>query len=467
MLRKVLSPLGIALVVTLAWMAPATARADSAYIATANGSFGVLDFGSHTYTAMGTTSAIYSGLAFDASNNLYSVESSSSRFFKVNPASGGGTLVGTGTGVKNWVMAGLTSGALYEVDFSSNLVSLNPATGVGTVVGATGLPVPSGLDAGGLTGNSTTLYYTFNDPSLMDTKSILYAINPSACCAPQKIGTDTGIGAIGALAFVNGTLYGFDNVAKNVLTIDTTTGVATVLFAFPGLLASDKVVGAVDATGAATTTKILPQFVFGGGWFSALYFTNTGSTPVSFPVNFVSDGGIPLIVPALGGSTTSVNLAPRGTAAVLTTNSGSLSQGYASMSLPAGVVGYGLFDFSATGIPDQEAVVPLSGASATTSTLIWDDTGNFVTAVAIVNPSNVATLVSITLRDTTGAIIATSAVSLQPKSKTEAVLRTLPGLAGMAGNRGSADFTATSGNVAVLGLRFTGFALTSMPTTDK
>src|ERR1700674_4257957 len=112
MLRKVLSPLGIALLVTLPWMAPATARADSAYIATANGSFGILDFGSHTYTAMGTTSAIYSGLAFDASNNLYAVESSSSRFFKVNPASGGGTLVGTGTGVKNWVMAGLTSGAL-------------------------------------------------------------------------------------------------------------------------------------------------------------------------------------------------------------------------------------------------------------------------------------------------------------------------------------------------------------------
>jgi hypothetical protein len=464
MIQKV--PLS-ALLITLAWMAPATAQADSAYVATANGSFGILDFGSHTYTAMGTTSALYSGLAFDASNNLYTVEGSSGRFFKVNPASGSGTVVGSGTGVKNWVMAGLTSGALYEVDFSSNVISLNPATGAGTLVGSTGLPVPSGMDAGGLTGNATTLYYTFNDPSLMDTKSILYAINPSACCAPQKIGTDTGIGAIGALAFVNGTLYGFDNVGKNVLTIDTTTGVATVLFAFPGLLASDKVVGGVDAAGAATNAKILPQFVFGGGWFSALYFTNTGSTSVSFPVNFVSDNGTPLTVPSLGGSSTTVNLAPRGTAAVLTVNSGSLSQGYASASLPAGVVGYGLFDFSATGIPDQEAVVPLSGASSTTSTLIWDDTNNFVTAVAIVNPSNVATIVSITLRDTTGATIATSAVSLQPKSKTEAVLRTLPGLAGMTGNRGSADFTVTSGNVAVLGLRFIGFAFTSIPTTDK
>jgi hypothetical protein len=470
MIRKVLtalSPLRIALLVTLVWVVPATARADSAYIATGNGSFGILDFASHTYTAMGTTSAVYSGLAFDTSNNLYTVEASSGRFFKVNPANGNGTVVGTGTTVKNWVMAGLTSGAFYQVDFSSNLISLNPVTGAGAVLGSTGLPVPAGSDAGGLTGTATTLYYAFNDPSLMDTKSILYAINPSACCAAQKIGTDTGIGSIGALAFVNGTLYGFDNVGKNVLSIDTTTGLATVLFSFPGLLASDKVVGAVDATGTATSVKILPQFVFGGGWYSALYFTNTGSAAASFPVNFVSDNGTPLVVPSLGGSSTTVNLQPRGTAAVLTVNSGSLNQGYASVSLPAGVVGYGLFDFSATGIPNQEAVVPLSGASSTTSTLIWDDTSNFVTAVAIVNPSNVATTVTITLRDTTGATIANSAVFLQAKSKTEAVLRTLPGLAGMAGNRGSADFTATSGNVAVLGLRFINFAFTSIPTTDK
>jgi len=97
MMRKVLSVLRIALLVTLVFMLPATARADSAYIATASGSFGILDFGSHTYTAMGTTSAVYSGLAFDASNNLYTVEGSSGRFFTVNPGTGSGIVVGSGT----------------------------------------------------------------------------------------------------------------------------------------------------------------------------------------------------------------------------------------------------------------------------------------------------------------------------------------------------------------------------------
>lgn len=57
--------------------------------------------------------------------------------------------------------------------------------------------------------------------------------------------------------------------------------------------------------------------------------------------------------------------------------------------------------------------------------------------------------------------------SLTAKSKTAAELRTLPGLSGMPGRRGSADFTADTGSVAVLGLRFGGAAFTSIPTADR
>ncbi|MGA3028620.1 MAG: hypothetical protein ABSF98_28070, partial [Bryobacteraceae bacterium] len=42
---------------------------------------------------------------------------------------------------------------------------------------------------------------------------------------------------------------------------------------------------------------------------------------------------------------------------------------------------------------------------------------------------------------------------------------TLPGLSGMVGQRGSAQFSVSEGSVAVLGLRFDGPALTSIPTT--
>ncbi len=211
---------------------------------------------------------------------------------------------------------------------------------------------------------------------------------------------------------------------------------------------------------------VLPQFAFGGGWYSALYFTNTGTSAVSFTVNVVADSGTPLIVPSVSGSSTTVNLAARGTAIIEAPNVGALNQGYVSLFLPSAVQGYGIFRQSVQGIADQEAVVPFSGGTSATSTLIWDDT-NFVTAVAIVNLSSLNNNVSIILRDSTGATIGTSSVGIAAQGKLAMALRDLPGLGSITGNRGSADFTVPVGNIAVLGLRFNGAAFTSIPTTQR
>ncbi len=218
---------------------------------------------------------------------------------------------------------------------------------------------------------------------------------------------------------------------------------------------------------SAPPAKVLPHFVFGGGWYSALYFTNTTTNPASVRLSFLADDGSPLNVPSVGGSSMIINLGSRATTLVEAPNTGNLVEGYVSALLPDTVTGYGVFRWAVQGQPDQEAVVPFSGSTSTTSTLIWDDK-NLVTAVAIVNPSALATSVSITLRDMSGQnIIGTSSVALPPHGHTAAVLRNLAGLAGMAGQRGSADFVVSSGNVAVLGLRANGTALTSIPTTDR
>jgi len=71
------------------------------------------------------------------------------------------------------------------------------------------------------------------------------------------------------------------------------------------------------------------------------------------------------------------------------------------------------------------------------------------------------------VRDTAGNLIGSSTVPLAANSKTAVILRTLPGLAAIAGKRGSVDFTVASGNVAVLGLRADGPAITSIQTSDK
>ena len=214
----------------------------------------------------------------------------------------------------------------------------------------------------------------------------------------------------------------------------------------------------------SSPASILPQFAFGGGWYSALYFSNTTSTAVSFSVNFISDSGAPLDVPSAGGSTARVDLPAHGTTMIAAANTGALVQGYAAFTLPTGVFGYGVFRQSVLGQIDQEAVVPLSDATATSSTLIWDE-NNLVTAVAIVNPGSTSVTVSIALQDETGTAIGTYALTLPPQGKTAATLRSLPGLGAMIGRRGSARFSVATGHVCVLGLRFDGLAFTSIPTT--
>jgi hypothetical protein len=101
--------------------------------------------------------------------------------------------------------------------------------------------------------------------------------------------------------------------------------------------------------------------------FGAVSF-NTGISPVSFAVDFIADDGAPLTIPSVGSSTVVVNLAAGGIAVIEGPNSGPLNQGYVSMSLPSGVAAYGVFRQSLSGVPDQEAVVPLSSGSSTAST---------------------------------------------------------------------------------------------------
>ena len=220
-------------------------------------------------------------------------------------------------------------------------------------------------------------------------------------------------------------------------------------------------------SGDVASPKVLPQIAFGGGWYSALYFTTSGTGNASFQVNFVNADGTPMTVPSLGAPSTTVSLVGHGTSFVELPNTGPLTQGYATFSLPPGVTGYAVFRQSVDGRPDQEAVVPLSSASSTTSTLVWDDM-NLTTAVAIVNLSSADNIVTVTARDAQGRSLGSPArVSIPANGRVAMALRDLPGLGSTVGNRGTAEFTVTTGNVAVLGLRFRLSSFTSIPTSDK
>ncbi len=160
------------------------------------------------------------------------------------------------------------------------------------------------------------------------------------------------------------------------------------------------------AAQSTTTSFALPQFVFGGAWYTALYFANTTNSPVSVTVNFIGDDGSPLSVPLVGVGTVSsqtINLNASSTVMLEALNdTGSSAEGWVEASLPAGVVGYAVFRQVIAGRANQEAVVPLTTESSQTADLIYDDIA-FTTSVAFLNPGNQAATVTIFIYGSDGS----------------------------------------------------------------
>jgi hypothetical protein len=440
-------------------LAASPVRADDQAYFISSGQFGTVDLDTGVATMFGSNSltSFVAGLG-QVGGTLYTAQQGSGTLYTVNPASGAVNAVGNSSII--YLALGSTTTGLYAAGWPSGtntntnpplfFYSIDPRTAAAKQIGQFGV-APGFYTRSFSTGSSTLYFADFEN---------LYSIDTNSGNA-TVIGATPGI-IPQALAYLNGKLYTATNSPDIVYSIDPASGA-------PKMLA--KLTAGVSINGLApitppTTPEILSQFAFGGGWYSALYFTNSSAASVSFTVNFTADNGTPLIVPAIGGSSTTVSLAPHATAILEAPNVGSLNQGYATASLPAGVTGYGVFRQSLTGFPDQEAVVPLASSTSTSSTLSWDDTAT-LTGVAIANPSPVPATVSLTVWNSSGAVIGTSSIALPAGSKTEAFLRNIAGLSGVAGNRGSAQFTVTSGSVAVLGLRFDGTAFTSIPTAQQ
>lgn len=340
--------------------------------------------------------------------------------------------------------AGRTTGNGFSMNGSATITGLGAAvlSGAGLlddglISGQTSAPIPGSLS------------FIFPDGAIM--LGTFYI--PAGILIPQIGGTISGVGFItitGGTGRFEGAYGRFEPITGVGVVTSSTTSTYTI-------------------TGNGTLNvgqKVLPQLAFGGGWYTAVYFSNSNATAVSFSLNFLTDNGTPLNIPALGGSSTNVTIPAGGSVRMEVPNAGSLSQGYASMTLPPGVTGYGVFRQSVAGIADQEAVAPLSNAGTTASTLTFDDT-DYITGAAIVNASAVATTVTITVKGANGGLLGSASLPLAAKSKTAVALRALTGLGAVANNRGTATFSVTTGSVAVLGLRFNGSAFTSIPTTEK
>src|ERR1017187_3269952 len=344
---------------------------------------------------------------------------------------------------------------------SSTGVSLQPGTWT------IGLYMPFSI--GGILSASGTILATAS------TGPVIGSISPTSAAAsgPAFTLTVNGTGFVpGSMVEWNGSplttsyVMGWQLMASVPASWIATQGSANVTVQNPGGVASNAVAFTVTPPGWPVGTKILPQFVFGGGYYSALYFANTTASAVSFTVSFVTENANAMNVASVGGASAVVSIPPYGTKIIEALNSGAVTEGWATFSPPTGVTGYGVLRQSVSGRDDQEAVVPFSDSTVTSSTLVWDDTA-FTTAAAIVNPTAVHTTGTETVHNDQGQIIGTASIPLNAGNHTATILRGVAGLSSMSGHRGYATFTVSSGNVAVLGLRFADAAFTSIPTSDK
>lgn len=205
----------------------------------------------------------------------------------------------------------------------------------------------------------------------------------------------------------------------------------------------------------------------GGGWQTLFTLVNTGATSANVTLSFSADDGttlsLPLSFPQTGKTATESSVSqaiPAGATLLIVTqglSSASAVTGSAQLSTTGNVSGFAIFQSGG-----QEAVVPLQAGTANSYTLAFDNTGGLVTGVALANSSGQAAAVPATLRDSTGATLATTTVNLSPSGHSSQILTDLFQQA--KNIRGTLEFdTPAGGQIGALGIRATGGAFTTIP----
>jgi len=213
----------------------------------------------------------------------------------------------------------------------------------------------------------------------------------------------------------------------------------------------------------------IPQFVDGDSWQTTLILTNLSTSTAYYRVYFNADNGDVVNFNIVGvGNASSIfgQLGPGQTVELATPGTAStLTQGYASLfnydrpandaarvAIPVRMGGMAVFRRRLPGLPDQEAVVPMSASFDRNFTIPFDNRNGFVSGVAIVNNSVANGVVSLTARDNTGAILATDSFPLNFFTKVVYLVKDrYPALAGKAG---ILQYSISAGGFSGLGLRF-------------
>jgi putative Ig domain-containing protein len=203
-----------------------------------------------------------------------------------------------------------------------------------------------------------------------------------------------------------------------------------------------------------TSALRVAQIVEGLNWKTSFIITNLDQTPADYVFRFWDDSGNPLPLPIVNRSpgTLTGTLAVGGTTFAETPgNSATLLQGWAEVATTGRVGVTTIFRSVVPGKPDFEATVT-GVSSGSRITLPFDNTQGFLAGVAVANtnPSQPLTI-TLTFQLDNGAQISGS-LFLPAHAHTAFDLATRFPV--VAGERGSILFTASSPDIAVVGLSF-------------
>lgn len=224
------------------------------YALTASFQFGALDLGSGTFLPIGPglPGTVGDGLIAGPRTSLLSL-GFDGNLIAIDPATGITSVVGpTGLGdcstpaspcgpnSANWL--GYFDGKYYAVDFAQNLYSLNPETGATQLIGPTGIPpltfAPFTQDADGVSFDvfgETLFSWQGKFYAYFTTVALNFATGTARVLIPgaiYQIDPKTGhtqfvaslpVG-VSTLVNINDTIYGFDAINNQVLTVDVETG---------------------------------------------------------------------------------------------------------------------------------------------------------------------------------------------------------------------------------------------------
>jgi hypothetical protein len=220
----------------------------------------------------------------------------------------------------------------------------------------------------------------------------------------------------------------------------------------------------------------MPHLAAEGGWLTTFTFVNKSSTVQTARTNLFTPAGAALPLPIALPQQTAINgdLLASSLDQTIAANAQFVMQATGPANVPylegsaqlnatgtvgESVDGFAIFHYNPN---NQEAVVPMETRNAASYILPFDNTNGVLTGVAIENVSTQAANIPVTLRNDSGAQVGAGTISLNALGHTSFVLSTqFPPTANI---RGTVECdTPTNGQISLLGIRYTGGTLTTIP----